>query len=246
MTVVSGALVAGMTAAAGNIINDIFDLETDRVNRPARVLPAGILPVRTAWVFYTVLVLTSQTIAFVFIPFDAALIILLVHILLFFYSLKLKSTVLWGNLTVSFLVGLTFLCGGVFSGGGSEVIYPAVTAFFLTFTRELIKDLEDMTGDQASGVVTYPLKYGISKARVLASAGIFLSVFSIPVPVITGAFGTFYLIVSLAFVGIPGVLLAVFLLTFSRKRQFSLASFLLKLMILPALFAVGFDRLSGW
>jgi len=235
-----------MTAAAGNIINDIFDLETDRLNRPSRVLPAGILPIRTAWFFYWSLVLTSQTIAFVFIPFDAALIILLVHFLLYFYSLKLKSTVLWGNLTVSFLVGLTFLCGGVFSGGGPEVIYPAVTAFFLTFARELIKDLEDMTGDQASGVVTYPLKYGIRNARLLAAAGIFLTVISIPVPVITGAFGSFYLMVSLAFVGIPGVLLAVFLLTFSRKQHFSFASLMLKLMILPALLAVGFDRLSGW
>lgn len=237
-----GALAAALTAAAGNVINDIFDLETDLINRPDRILPSGKLLVLTAMMLYGGLIISSLIIGFIFLPKESNLIILLTHLSLFFYSRVLKRLPLFGNLLISFLMGLTFIYGSVLLGNPVAGLVPAGFAFLFTFARELVKDLEDIEGDQTAQMKTFPVVYGIQPAKRLAIIIIWLTVLLLPVPTLSDYYGSFYLIAVIGFVGIPSVILSVYLFLAKSKRDYSLLSLVLKLLILPSLLAISLDR----
>ena len=83
-------LSAAFTAAAGNVINDIYDIEIDKINRPGRPLPLGLISVASAKLFYTLLVLISLAISY-FINLEALIIVVASTILLLCYSKYLKK-----------------------------------------------------------------------------------------------------------------------------------------------------------
>lgn len=157
------AAVSGMfVIAAGNIINDYFDVEIDRINKPERVLPAGKLSPNSALLLYVLfsviaLLLSAE------INLSAFLIVVFACLMLFLYSYKLKKIILMGNLTVSFFTGLAFIFGGVAGGNWKAGIFPALFAFFVNLIREIVKDAEDVKGDKMAGVITFPQKYKTEK-----------------------------------------------------------------------------------
>lgn len=157
------AAVSGMfVIAAGNIINDYFDVEIDRINKPERVLPAGKLSPNSALLLYVLfsviaLLLSAE------INLSAFLIVVFACLMLFLYSYKLKKIILMGNLTVSFFTGLAFIFGGVAVGNWKAGIFPALFAFFVNLIREIVKDAEDVKGDKMAGVITFPQKYKTEK-----------------------------------------------------------------------------------
>lgn len=157
------AAVSGMfVIAAGNIINDYFDVEIDRINKPERVLPAGKLSPNSALLLYVLfsviaLLLSAE------INLSAFLIVVFACLMLFLYSYKLKKIILMGNLTVAFFTGLTFIFGGVAVGNWQAGIFPALFAFFVNLIREIVKDAEDVKGDKMAGVITFPQKYKTEK-----------------------------------------------------------------------------------
>ena len=166
LNLVLAAFAASVVLASGNIINDIKDVEVDRINRPGRPLPSGKISRINAYTLYLILVLISILISFLLNEM-AALIVLLSIVLLFVYSKYLKQIPLVGNTTVSFLTGLVFIYGGVVVGNPSAAIIPAVFAFLINFIRELIKDMQDVEGDKKANVVTFPIKYGFHKSKIL-------------------------------------------------------------------------------
>jgi len=159
-------LAAGLTCAAGNVINDYYDIEIDKINKPNRVLPLRHLSQKEALLFYAVIVLVSLDLAFLIglIPF---IIVLLSNILLFFYSFYFKRIVLAGNIIVALLTGMAFLFGAVVAGDTNSGIIPAIFAFLANLSREIIKDIEDIKGDSARGVNTVPSEFGIKKSAYL-------------------------------------------------------------------------------
>jgi len=166
LNLVLAALAASFVLASGNIINDIKDIEVDKINRPERAIPSGNITRTNAYALYIVIVLVSIVISFFLIEM-AMLIILLSIILLFFYSKYLKQILLVGNVTVSFLAGLVFIYGGVVVGNPHAATIPAVFAFLINFIREIIKDMQDVEGDKKAKVVTFPIKYGFKKTKNL-------------------------------------------------------------------------------
>src|SRR5579863_8103207 len=54
-----------LVSSAGFIINDIIDIDIDRINRPDRVLAAGLISVPVACVLYVIYNLLGIGIAFV-------------------------------------------------------------------------------------------------------------------------------------------------------------------------------------
>ena len=166
LNLVLAAFAASVVLASGNIINDIKDVEVDKINRPERPLPSGKISRINAYTLYLILVLISILISFLLNEM-AALIVLLSIVLLFVYSKYLKQIPLVGNTTVSFLTGLVFIYGGVVVGNPSAAIIPAVFAFLINFIRELIKDMQDVEGDKKANVVTFPIKYGFHKSKIL-------------------------------------------------------------------------------
>ncbi len=159
------AFSAALTAGAGNIINDIYDEEADKINHPERPLAEGIITIKNTWIEYFILTLLAVA-ASSFINQTALAIVILTSVLLYLYSARLKKIPLLGNITVAYLTGLAFIFGGISVNNVRGAFIPATFAFFINFIRELIKDMDDIEGDTKVGLQTFPKKFGM-KASIL-------------------------------------------------------------------------------
>ena len=164
--IILAGISAGLTAAAGNIINDIIDRDSDKINHPERSLPSGNLTVNQAIVEYLLLVIIANLLAY-FINQLAFSIVLLTTFLLFLYSNKLKQIPLLGNITVAYLTGMAFIFGGIAVGHPRAALIPAAFAFLINLVRELVKDIQDYEGDKNSNITTWPVKFGIKSTKHL-------------------------------------------------------------------------------
>jgi geranylgeranylglycerol-phosphate geranylgeranyltransferase len=164
---ITGALVA----AGANAINDAFDIDIDRINRPNRPLPRGALTPRDARKMWLIVSITAFGINF-YLNSTALLIVFFSIALLFFYSARLKRTVLAGNLVIGLMTGMAFIYGGIVIGRIERAIVPAIFAFFVNLARELLKDIEDIEGDCREHAITLPIKYGVVPALVLATTSL--------------------------------------------------------------------------
>jgi geranylgeranylglycerol-phosphate geranylgeranyltransferase len=154
------AVAAALTAGAGNIINDIFDKEADKINHPERPIAKGNISTGNAWIEYfilTVLALAASSL----ISQTALVIVFLTSVLLYLYSARLKKIPLIGNITVAYLTGLAFIFGGISVYNIRGALIPAIFAFFINFIRELIKDMDDIEGDTKVGLQTFPKIFGM-------------------------------------------------------------------------------------
>lgn len=176
-------LMVFLATGAGNMLNDYYDVDIDRVNKPNRPLPSGRINVKTA--VYLTIVCFSAAVLIAFMINPASGVIGFVNVfILIWYAKALKRTVLLGNLSIAYLTGSTFLFGASFFGvDGVVVMLPlALLAFLATAAREIVKDIEDVKGDAEDGAVTFPIKYGERAAAYLASAFGFLAVILSPLP----------------------------------------------------------------
>jgi geranylgeranylglycerol-phosphate geranylgeranyltransferase len=138
------AIVALITAA-GNVINDFFDVKIDAINRPDRPIPSGAVSRAAARGFAVTLFLAGILVSFFTNPLCIGIAVVNSLILLA-YAGKLKRTPLLGNLTVAYLSASIFLFGGALNGWNGLVHITPIAAitFFAMLSRELVKDAEDV------------------------------------------------------------------------------------------------------
>lgn len=203
-----GALALSLSAAAGNVINDIFDLPTDKINRPGRPLPSGVITQRAARGFYLTLLAGSMVFA-VRINVNSLIFIASVNVLLYFYSAKLKATAFTGNVTVALLTSSSFLYAGFLSHKLYDAFYFAGFAFLSNLGREFIKDIEDINGDRESGMRTLPVIIGGESSRKI----VIILLAAVPAAIVISAFlqvfSPMFLIISLCSV-VPLYLLSIY------------------------------------
>jgi geranylgeranylglycerol-phosphate geranylgeranyltransferase len=187
------SFAAGLIGAGGMVINDIFDMEIDRINKPQRPLPSGSVSPKSAALFYAILSAVGLLLN-LFLHSNAQAIAAGAVVLIFFYSFKLKGTPLFGNLTVGFLTGLAFIYGGAAVGNSERALIPALFAFLINVGREIIKDMEDVEGDTRNHAVTFPIKYGMRPASTVASLFLLAVICSTIIPFATHQYGILYFI----------------------------------------------------
>ena len=166
LKIILAGLSGALTASAGNVINDYFDINIDKINRQGRVLPKGELTLKEALNFY--IFLTGIALLFsVFISLLALLEVFFAAALLFLYSYRIKRIPLLGNFVVAFLTGFAFIYGGIAVNNVEAAMIPALFAFLINFIREIVKDMEDIEGDKQQGINSYPAVHGFKKAKTL-------------------------------------------------------------------------------
>jgi len=175
-------LPAVLTAAAGYIVNDIFDIKTDAVNRPNRLIVIddsstetnyvkGGISKKKAWMLYAIINLISALISFGFSQ-QYLIINLCIIAILYLYSYQLKGTPLIGNLVVALCSSAVIACCillvkfEVYAGFFNFTEY-VFFSFFISIIRELVKDMQDIEGDKAANFKTYPILMGIKGAKIL-------------------------------------------------------------------------------
>jgi geranylgeranylglycerol-phosphate geranylgeranyltransferase len=235
-----GAAVAATVLAtgAGNAINDYFDREIDRINNPERPVPRGAVSARGALAFSVVLFLVAIAIALT-LPVLAIAIAVVNLLALVTYTEFFKGLPGVGNALVAYLGGSTFL----FGAAAVRSLTPAVVVLFLlaalsTLGREIIKDVEDVSGDREEGLNTLPIAVGERTALHLAIGLLVVAVLVSPVPYLTGTFGPPYLLVV-----VPADLVLVYAAAEAFDDPAASGSHLKYGMVLAALaFLVG----RGW
>lgn len=105
-------------AAAGNIINDYFDIKADRVNRPERIIIARHIKPRVAILAHWMMNLIAFSMAVYLSYRNNSFWYLFIHLfsinLLWFYSMQLKRTIYIGNISVAILTGLVPILVGIY------------------------------------------------------------------------------------------------------------------------------------
>ncbi len=215
---------AAVATSAGYVINDYYDIEIDRINRPKRPLPSGVLSRREVVAAYVAMLCFLAVTLFLLPPVQAAWVsawILLLHI----YSKYLKRVLLVGNLLVSAVAASGFLLGSFAGGRISSAALPAGYTMLFNLGREFIKDCEDIEGDREYGASTLPVVYG-ERAAYKVSLVIFCTLaVAFPLPYFFGYFGLPYMVV-ISFSIIP--ILAVSAFYCFRGKSPSTVSVLLK------------------
>jgi geranylgeranylglycerol-phosphate geranylgeranyltransferase len=161
--------IVAFITAGGNVLNDVCDLEIDRINRPHRPLPSGVVSpgeagALAASLFAAGLLLTIPA------GLPCILIAAANSLLLLSYARILKRTALWGNVAVSYLAASIYPFGGALAGlpAIGRTLPLAGITFLAMLSRELLKDAEDIEGDSRAGARTIPIAFGVKKTGVVA------------------------------------------------------------------------------
>lgn len=182
----SALLVAASTfiiCGAGQAINDYYDYAVDRKAKKARPIPSGRLTAREAQ--SVALALFFLGIAVAFYANQAAFgVAVAFSILLYVYSSRLSGLKYFGNAVVALSNAFVFVMGASISGNYSVVAILATASFFLTWAREITKDLEDYKADLGKKH-TLPMLVG---KRGAANAAILSTIVSIAIAVVPFAF----------------------------------------------------------
>lgn len=185
LRVVAGMVAAIAFAAAGNLRNDLVDVDVDRVAHPERPLVAGAVSARAASVasvaLYAVAVLASA-----FVAWSAVLLVVGAVPLMEGYERRWKAQGLPGNLVIGALSAAPFLVGGLAARNpAGAVLAVAGLAALATVGREILKDVEDRDAD-AGHRRTLPHRVGAARACVVAAGFLVATVALSPVPWLRG------------------------------------------------------------
>lgn len=185
-----------LIAAAGYVINNIFDQETDLINKPNDVIVGKSISETAAYNIYVALNITGVAIGFylsnVIMRPGFATVFILVAACLYFYATTLKQIMILGNVVVALLLSFSVIIIGVFdifpatdadnrtqmASMFSILIDYAIFAFMINFIREIVKDIEDVNGDYNQGMNTLPIAIGTNRtAKVVFALSIIPVVF---------------------------------------------------------------------
>jgi geranylgeranylglycerol-phosphate geranylgeranyltransferase len=169
-----GFLSVFFVSAAALILNDYFDIESDRINAPERPLPAGLVTKQDV-VLLSCLVTALGLITGYMISYEALLLVILALTVGFLYNWRYKKTGLLGNLMVSLSVGMTFIFGGIAVDQPLEkaVWSFGIMAMLINLGEEIAADAMDAEGDRQAGSRSLPLLLGRERA-LKTSGSIFL------------------------------------------------------------------------
>jgi len=248
--------------AAGYIINDIYDVETDKINKPQKSIINNHLSITSGWNLYvTLLILGAILSLFLAIQREEILywfIYPLSNFVLFAYSRWLKGIPMIGNIIVSFFCGavpgIFFLSEAsaieklsqsnfkLFKNLETILFSYVLFAFFTNFYREIVKDLQDEHGDKLSSINTAAVLWGKRNTKFIA---IFIAVstsffihytFSLPffinIP--------YLFILQLILVQFPLLLSLLFLIRANNGSAFKKVGLWIKLIMVNGLFLITY------
>jgi 4-hydroxybenzoate polyprenyltransferase len=188
-----------MIGAGGYIVNDILDAGLDELNKPGVNSIGRQIPEKSAWKAYYAVnivgVALGGVVSFVSGNPVLTILFLIIATALYYYSLKYKYLPFWGNFTVSLLTAMTVIIVWLFeffflkqSAADfitisryfhllNKLIFGvAFLAFFLSMIREIVKDAQDVKGDERFGSRTIPIILGEKPTRWLIAGLLIMSV----------------------------------------------------------------------
>ena len=243
--IILGVLTYFFLAGSGMVINDIYDIEIDKINRPERVLPSGRMTINQAKILfiltYGIGILLAILHSLIFnLGFINIILAIFFGFIGWIYAAWGKKQGFIGNI----IVGVSFSIGLIYGAILNSIIIPSyiifffLTSFFLLISREIIKGCEDIEGDKEEGVKTLAIKLGIKKATYSSIIFEILGIIFFVLPLFTNIINPILFMFSMFF-GIAVVSVAL-IKSFDRnleRKNFKIISLLLKIGALLGLIA---------
>jgi len=202
-----GALMAAVLNAGNNALNQIYDLEIDRINKPKRPLPSGRLTTKQAWVFTVVTYMLALVLAWLVAPGgrnECFWLVLVAVLCTFIYSmppLRTKQRGMWANITIAIPRGVLLKVAGwsaVKTIVSTEAWYIGGIFGLFLLGATTTKDFADMEGDRIGGCRTLPIQYGVARAAWMISPSFVIPFLLIPIGAETGVLtGNYWLLHAL-------------------------------------------------
>ncbi|MFD0836617.1 geranylgeranylglycerol-phosphate geranylgeranyltransferase [Mariniflexile aquimaris] len=244
-------------AAAGNIINDIYDVETDFINKPSKLIVGKTVSEKTAYNLFIIFNVIGVGVGFYLSNYVGKSaffsIFVIVSALLYIYASYLKQMLLIGNITISFLVALSLIVVGIFELLPEitnlnrqtqltffKIIFDYATfAFIINLLREITKDIEDIDGDYKVGMNTLPIVVGRERAAKILFALSFIPILVVGYYVVNSLYKNQFAVLYFLML-IIGPLLYTSIKTFNAttKKEFHHISSLYKLIMLSGMLSL--------
>jgi geranylgeranylglycerol-phosphate geranylgeranyltransferase len=205
---VTGAVMAMVLNAGNNALNQIYDLEIDRINKPGRPLTSGRLSIRDAWIFTWLTYAIALVLAWLVAPggrHECFWIVVAATIFTFIYScppLRTKQRGIWANVTIAIPRGVLLKVAGwscVKTIWGVEPWFIGAIFGLFLLGASTTKDFADMEGDARGNCRTLPLCYGVRRAAWMISPSFVLPFLLISYGAFAGILtGNFWLLQTLS------------------------------------------------
>ena len=187
----TGFLICGYSM----VINDIYDLEVDRVNQPDRPLPSARVSLGSARRLSVALLVAGMACSVLSLSAAAAFVAAAYALISWLYSARAKKAGLPGNLIVASSLAIPFVYGGVISGGaasGALLLLMALTAFFSGVGREVVKAMADVEGDAKRGIRSLARSRGMGAAAAVGAVFFALAVLTSWAPLVLRIANSYY------------------------------------------------------
>lgn len=238
-------------AAGGYIINDIFDQTADEYNRPGKNVIGKKISEKSAYTLSYALFGTAILLGFITAFHIGKPVMGLIQVFsafsLYMYSSYYQKRILSGNLLIAFLSSLSLLIVGLyepnFYPNFMYLLWYAGFAFTVSLTRELIKDMEDVQGDEKAQYITFPVRFGIKAGKRTGLVFVLLNILLLSYILITffyqnNVISFWYL---MAMFLIPFLALGYLIQTAEEKKDFTYASLFCKgIMVYGIVSMAGF------
>jgi len=238
-------------AAAGNIINDIYDVEIDSINKPDKVIIGKKITENNAYYLFFIFNIIGVGLGFYisnqigkpeFLGF-----FIVISALLYLYATFLKSIPVFGNIIVAALVAFSLIIVGLFE------LFPAINflnqeyqsfifgillnysffAFYINLMREIVKDIEDIDGDKNGGLTTLPITLGRKRSSYVVFGMSVLALFGTVYYIYIHLYNyTYAVLYFLLFVLAPLLYFSIKVWDASNKSDYTFLSKLLKIIML--------------
>lgn len=173
-----GSLMAALLNGASNALNQIYDLEIDKINKPHRYLPSGKITIKEAWIIASTLFIISLILAGL-VNWQCFMMAAIATVMTYFYSappLRTKRLGIVANITIAIPRGVLLKVCGWSTVKTIDKYEPwligLIFGLFLLGATST-KDFSDIEGDRANGCITLPIKYGVRQAAWMI-AGFFV------------------------------------------------------------------------
>ena len=213
INIILGILTYFFIAGSGMIINDIYDLEIDKINRPERPIPSGRLALDEAKYLFIGTLAIGISISIIH-SIIFSLNFLNVIIAAFFgfigwiYAKWGKKSGFIGNIIVSISFSIGLIYGAILNSFDIPlyIYFFFFTCFFLLLSREVLKGCEDIEGDKEQGVKTLAIRIGVKKATYISMVFAFIAIIFFILPIFTKILNPVLFLISM----ILGIIVVLF------------------------------------
>jgi len=175
------------------IINDIYDIEIDKVNQPERPLAKQIISINSALSLSLILLLIGLTSSLI-ISYYNIIITAIFSFLSWFYNIWGKKQGIIGNSIVASSMSIPFIFGGIMTGNVSLLVWSiSLIAFLSGMGREIIKTIADVEGDKIKGIKSVSIQFGPRNAMLVACGFIIISILISFIPVYLNLIQIYYI-----------------------------------------------------